>query len=115
MLCLTLIFALVCTTQTVNSANILCLFGFASPSHFIWNHAIIEELAQHGHNLTVVSANVDKQNQYPDNVHYILLEAVYSKLYGGANAFDLMEFSENYALPAIVKIYDWKVTVCEGL
>jgi hypothetical protein len=100
--------------NAVNGANILCLFGFASPSHFVWNHAIIEELARADHNLTVLSPNIDENNKFPNNVAYILLEAVYPKLYGGAKAFDLFSFSEMSTMTKIEQIYAFKTTCCEG-
>jgi glucuronosyltransferase len=50
-----------------------------SPSHFIFNKALAEGLAQNGHNLTIVSPDVEKTP--PPNVHYIHLEQIYSHYY----------------------------------
>ncbi|KFB51597.1 hypothetical protein ZHAS_00019669 [Anopheles sinensis] len=60
------------------AANILYFNTVASPSHFVWNRALIYALAGAGHNLTVFS--VDNDTKPPPNVTFILLEDVYKKL-----------------------------------
>lgn len=52
---------------------------FSSPSHFIFNKALAEGLASRGHNVTIVSPDVDKN--FVPNVHYIHLEEVYAFCY----------------------------------
>ncbi|XP_059611783.1 UDP-glycosyltransferase UGT5-like [Phlebotomus argentipes] len=54
--------------------NILYLVGVPSPSHHIWNRAIMLELAQRGYNLTVLT--VELEESLP-NLHFITMEDVY--------------------------------------
>lgn len=60
--------------------NILFLAGLPSPSHHIWNRELTNGLAARGYNVTVLSTDIDKVP--PPNVHYIILEDNYGKLYG---------------------------------
>ena len=50
-----------------------------SPSHFIFNKALVEGLAARGHNITFVSPDVDKKPA--PNVNFVHLEEVYSHYY----------------------------------
>lgn len=95
------------------SANILFLNGIASPSHHLWNRVLVRGLASKGHNITMVS--VDDDQNPPANVHYIFLEAVYSTLYNGSSAVDLLEMSELGLLSAIFSNYDWCRLCCDGI
>uniref|UniRef100_A0A182QKP4 UDP-glucuronosyltransferase n=1 Tax=Anopheles farauti TaxID=69004 RepID=A0A182QKP4_9DIPT len=97
----------------VNAANILCLMGVASPSHHIWNRAIMDALAQNGHNLTILSADVEK-NQ-PSNVHYVHLEEIYPTLYTGPDSIDLLEMANENLFQSVVSFYrDFVVHECAG-
>lgn len=62
-----------------NGANILYLNDIASPSHHIWNSAIVNALAARGHNVTYVSPDLDKNP--PANVHYIHMAELYNEAY----------------------------------
>lgn len=62
-----------------NGANILYLNDVASPSHHIWNSAIVNALAANGHNVTYVSPNLEKNP--PKNVHYIHMAELYNEAY----------------------------------
>ncbi|XP_058834814.1 UDP-glucosyltransferase 2-like [Topomyia yanbarensis] len=98
----------------VFGANILCLFGVASPSHHNWNRAIVDTLAAKGHNLTIVSADVERNT--PDNVHYIELEETYPELYSGPHNIDLMEMANENLFTSIVSFYnDFVITECRGI
>ncbi|XP_055608295.1 UDP-glucosyltransferase 2-like [Uranotaenia lowii] len=101
-------------THHVFGANILCLFGVASPSHHIWNRSIIDALAAKGHNVTVISADVEKSPQ--QNVHYIELEETYPTLYSGAHAISLVEMANENLFSSIRSFYkDFVILECEGL
>uniref|UniRef100_A0A182PSE2 UDP-glucuronosyltransferase n=1 Tax=Anopheles epiroticus TaxID=199890 RepID=A0A182PSE2_9DIPT len=98
---------------TVHGANILCLMGVASPSHHIWNRAIMDALARQGHNMTILSADVEK-NQ-PKNVHYVHLEEIYPTLYSGPDSIDLMEMANENLFKSIISFYrDFVVHECAG-
>ncbi|XP_055535827.1 UDP-glucosyltransferase 2-like [Wyeomyia smithii] len=98
----------------VLGANILCLFGVASPSHHIWNRAIVDALAVKGHNITVLSADIEKDA--PANVHYVELEQTYPELYSGPHNIDLMEMARENIFNAIVSFYrDFVILECSGV
>ncbi|XP_053666700.1 UDP-glucosyltransferase 2-like [Anopheles marshallii] len=98
---------------TVHGANILCLMGVASPSHHIWNRAIMDGLARQGHNLTILSADVET-NQ-PDNVHYVHLEEIYPTLYSGPDSIDLLEMANENLFKSVISFYrDFVVHECAG-
>jgi glucuronosyltransferase len=50
-----------------------------SPSHFIFDKVLAEGLAARGHNVTMVTPDVDKK-VFP-NLHYIHLSEVYAHYY----------------------------------
>lgn len=92
-------------------ANILFLSGVASPSHHIYNRALVVGLAK-DHNVTFVSADVsDKKHQ---NIHYIHLEKSYSVLYEGDETIDLMAMTEETPFAAITGITGFMTLNCEG-
>ncbi|EDS25660.1 UDP-glucuronosyltransferase 2B20 [Culex quinquefasciatus] len=95
-------------------ANILCLFGVASPSHHIWNRAIVDALAAKGHNLTIVSPDVEKNTV--ENIHYIELEETYPELYSGPHNVDLMEMANENVFKSVISFYrDFVITECQGI
>ncbi|KAG5685002.1 hypothetical protein PVAND_014205 [Polypedilum vanderplanki] len=85
------------------SANILFTSELWSPSHHIFNSALARALAERGHNVTFVSADLDKNP--PKNLHYIHLEKQYeifveestgnkaSTVFNIANYTDFVEMS----------------------
>lgn len=94
------------------SANILFLNGIASPSHHIFNRALVVGLAK-DHNVTFVSVDVsDKKHQ---NIHYIHLEKTYSVLYEGDEAVDLMSMTQDTPFEAIHSIHEYMTVNCEGV
>ncbi|TDG48482.1 hypothetical protein AWZ03_005026 [Drosophila navojoa] len=59
-------------------ANILALMGMTSHSHHIWNSVLLYELAERGHNLTILSVDLPRaDDKVPANVSYIHLERAY--------------------------------------
>ncbi|XP_062550934.1 UDP-glucosyltransferase 2-like [Armigeres subalbatus] len=86
----------VCTTGIVNGANILILSGVPSPSHSIWLRPLMNGLAARGHNVTVVSPDVEKKP--PKNVTYIHLENIYDEMYNSSDRI-LPDFFEMHKSP----------------
>ncbi|XP_053674714.1 uncharacterized protein LOC128725022 [Anopheles nili] len=91
-------------------ANILCLTPVPSPSHHIWNRVWIEALAARGHNLTVVSADVEVIPK--PNITYIHLEQAYSDLH---HELDLFQMASHDALSGIPDLYTWGTAMCKGV
>lgn len=97
----------------VNCANILCLMSVPSPSHHLWNRVLINELAEQGHNLTVLSADVEKESH--SRVHYIHLENVYSQIYSGDDPLSLMDLSsDTNFFRSISTFHAYGERSCEG-
>ncbi|XP_050072881.1 UDP-glycosyltransferase UGT5-like [Anopheles maculipalpis] len=98
----------------VKCANILVLMSVASQSHFIWIQPIVNRLAQVGHNVTVLSVNVD--TRAPKNVTYIHLENSYNTLYGnGTHARnDILKRSNESPMAATMSFYQFGLLGCEG-
>ncbi|KAJ6646095.1 UDP-glucosyltransferase 2 [Pseudolycoriella hygida] len=95
----------------VNSANILALFVVASPSHHIWNSALINGLAENGHNLTVLS--VDNDPHPPKNVHYIHMEGVYDYMYKEIFV-DLVGLHNETSMHSVLSLYAFGTVSCIG-
>uniref|UniRef100_A0A336KLR3 UDP-glucuronosyltransferase n=1 Tax=Culicoides sonorensis TaxID=179676 RepID=A0A336KLR3_CULSO len=88
-----LIFIILCTLLTYNeAANIVFLSPVASPSHHNWNRNIYYALADKGHNVTVLSPDVDRE--ITKNVHYIKIEGMYEALYNGSDQFNFVEMTK---------------------
>lgn len=68
------------------------------------NRALINGLAAAGHNLTVVSNDLDKNP--PPNAHYIYLEKTYEEFETGEQQFDLVSDTQGI-LEGIDLLYDW--------
>ncbi|XP_037039722.1 UDP-glucosyltransferase 2-like isoform X1 [Bradysia coprophila] len=96
----------------VSAANILGLMGVPSPSHHNWNRNVFYRLAASGHNLTILSADVDREKT--PGVHYIWAEKVYSSLYNGSEAINIMDMADESPYKAVVSFYGWVQASCEG-
>ncbi|KAG4070514.1 hypothetical protein HA402_012304 [Bradysia odoriphaga] len=96
----------------VSAANILGLMGVPSPSHHNWNRNIFYKLAANGHNLTILSPDVDRE--VTPGVHYIWAEKVYSNLYNGSDAINIIDMADESPYETIVTFYGWGITSCEG-
>lgn len=95
------------------SANILYLNGVASPSHHIFNRALVLEIAKK-HNVTFVSVDVSKKQV--ENVHYIELEKTYDTIYGGDDGgFDILALSQETPLQAISGFHSYAKSNCDGV
>lgn len=84
------------------AANILYLSGVPTTSHFIWNRALINGLAANGHNITVLSADLDEKA--PPNVHYLHLDQAYPEL---EKAFADLSEADDGIYNGIKIVYDW--------
>jgi glucuronosyltransferase len=82
-----LLFVALALSSQAMGANILFLSGVASPSHHIYNRALVVGLAEN-HNITFVSGDVS--NKKHPNIHYIHLEKTYDIIYEGDEPFDAM-------------------------
>uniref|UniRef100_A0A182IWP0 UDP-glucuronosyltransferase n=1 Tax=Anopheles atroparvus TaxID=41427 RepID=A0A182IWP0_ANOAO len=96
--------------QCAHGVNILCIMTVPSPSHHIWNRAIMEELVSRGHNLTVVSQDGDKSRT---NLTYIMLEKVYAAIYeeGG---LDLVKVSQESPISSLFTFKSFYLGMCRG-
>lgn len=103
-----LIFFYIFLINHVNCANILCLISVPSPSHLLWMKVLIKGLSEQGHNLTVLSVNVDKVSLA--NVHYIHLENVNSQL----NELNIMDLSTENFFKSISAFHKADKVICEG-
>ena len=99
-------------SSQVLGANILYLNGVASPSHHIYNRALVLGLAK-VHNITFVS--VDISDKIHPNIHYIQLEKTYDLIYNGEEAFDVMAATEKSPLSSISEIYGYMELNCDGI
>lgn len=62
--------------KIIKCANILYLVSLPSPSHHIWNRELINSLATHGHNITVLAPDFDSNP--PERVHYLRMDEIYN-------------------------------------
>ncbi|XP_053666699.1 UDP-glycosyltransferase UGT5-like [Anopheles marshallii] len=106
--------ALAGTTTRVECANVLVLMSVVSQSHFIWIRPIVNRLAEVGHNVTVLSVNVD--TRAPKNVTYIHLENSYNTLYGNGTLArnDILKRSNESPMAATMSFYRFGLLGCEG-
>lgn len=80
---------------------------------YLRNRAIAHELASKGHNVTIISADVEKNT--PQNVHYVELEQTYPELYSGPHNIDLLEMANENVFKSIVSFYnEFIITECRG-
>ncbi|XP_031617544.1 UDP-glucuronosyltransferase 2B7-like [Contarinia nasturtii] len=75
MKCISLFMVVLISVPICFTSNILYLQLLVSHSHHFWNRAIIHELAERGHNVTILSPRSEAKP--PTGVHYILLEDQY--------------------------------------
>lgn len=97
-----------------NASNILFLNGAISPSHHIFNRALVLGLAKAGHNITFVSVDISKEPR--QNVHYIHLEKAYPDFSGASAAdMDIMNFIDNDVFTQITGFHDYINMACDGI
>lgn len=76
------------------------------------NRNIFFKLAAKGHNLTILSSDID-QGTTP-GIHYIWAEKVYSTLYNGSNAIVLTDMIEESPYEGVLSFYGWCAASCQG-
>ncbi|XP_055606988.1 UDP-glucosyltransferase 2-like [Uranotaenia lowii] len=102
---------LLLTTLSVDSANILCILPIPSPSHHIWNSVWMEALVERGHNLTVISADKDKNRE---NIKYYWMETIYSDL-AEAGAVDYVQMSKDGAFQTVFTFLNFFESCCRSM
>ncbi|KAG5685003.1 hypothetical protein PVAND_014206 [Polypedilum vanderplanki] len=113
------IFSFTFLVVATQSANILFTSELASPSHHIFNSALARALAERGHNVTFVSADLDKNP--PKNLHYIHLEKQYEAFVEestGNNASETVDYTELVGLNpwiTIMMFNGYGFDVCSSL
>lgn len=109
-------FAVLClfVARTIAS-NILFLNSATSPSHHIFNRALVLGLAQAGHNVTFVSADISKESR--ENVHYIHLEKAYLIYFESMKGqdFDMMSYMDSSIFTQIIGFHDFIKISCDGI
>ncbi|XP_064545919.1 UDP-glucosyltransferase 2-like [Drosophila montana] len=89
-------------------ANILALMGMTSHSHHIWNSVLLYELAERGHNMTILSVNLPRpEDKVPANVSYIYLERAYDVYKESGDKVDINSFIGIGNYETITKTYDF--------
>lgn len=86
----------------------------ASRSHHFWNRVLMEALAKKGHNLTIVSADIDDVTP-PANMHYIHLEKVYSAVHDGPDAINLIDIVNWSPISSLLSIPQYCSQNCDGI
>lgn len=72
---------------------------------------LVNALADRGHNVTVLSTNVDQDA--PTNVTYIEMEGVYDVLYK-EHKVDLIAMHKETAFESVLTLYGWTQLACIG-
>ncbi|CRK89595.1 CLUMA_CG003252, isoform A [Clunio marinus] len=96
----------------VQGGNILFLSPVPSPSHHIFNRVLGVGLAEKGHNVTFLSADLDKR-PIP-NLHYVHLEKTYETIKAGQEEIDILAFAELTAYQYLFVAADYFELVCTG-
>ncbi|XP_035916056.1 UDP-glucosyltransferase 2-like [Anopheles stephensi] len=95
------------------AANILFMSGVPSPSHYIWLRPLMWEMGKRGHNVTVLSADVEKP---PPNVTYIHLENFYSTMYNTSmrEQLDFFELANDSPFKMLRLFDEFGLNLCEA-
>lgn len=95
--------------QLVASSNILFISPVPSPSHHIFNRVLAVGLAEKGHNVTFLSANLHAKPT--KNVHYLHLDTVYNLAETKMSTEQIIEDSKASAMESTYFIYQ----MCLGM
>lgn len=76
------------------------------------NRQVFVALAKRGHNLTILTPDIDKQ--LTPNLHYIWAEKAYSTLYNGSDALNIMDMANENAFSAVMSFHKWGLQACQG-
>uniref|UniRef100_A0A336LZ62 CSON008880 protein n=1 Tax=Culicoides sonorensis TaxID=179676 RepID=A0A336LZ62_CULSO len=94
------------------SANILGIISLPSGSHLVWNKNLYQALAQRGHNITVIAADIDKKNENK-NIHYIHADAYKSIDFGNVTLLDTV-FDEMSPFMTVIFAANYYKMSCDG-
>lgn len=103
-------FWLLVIINRAQSANILYINAVPSPSHHIFNYALVLGLADKGHNVTFLSS--DLVGRKTSNVHHIQLEKVYDGFDGGS--LPILELADKTPMAAIMDTLPVMELSCDG-
>ncbi|KAJ6646109.1 UDP-glucosyltransferase 2 [Pseudolycoriella hygida] len=112
-LCLLIIVLIVVASRQCDSANILLLEELPSPSHHLWFRYVTSALISRGHNITVVSSEVDTINV--SNLHQIHMEKVRNNVFNRSEVqLDLIGMGEMHPFLQIIGNVIYATKTCEG-
>lgn len=77
----------------------------------IRNSALVNGLAAKGHNVTILSMDIDSNP--PKNVHYIHMEGVYDYMYKELNV-DLVGLNNETSMHSVLSLYAFGIASCTG-
>lgn len=97
-----------CGLQEGQCAKILALLNLASPSHYIFNRALLIALANNGHKVTVITTEAEK-HPVP-NMKTIVMDGIYDASIDYKSPESLTEMS---AVDMVFIMYDWGCYMCE--
>lgn len=100
---------LICSgLQTGQGAKILALLNVASPSHYIFNRALIVALAERGHQVTAIATEAEKRPT--PNMKTFVLDVAYN---ASRDNFDLESYVELSPLETTSMSFEWGCYICE--
>ncbi|GAB0088541.1 hypothetical protein DMENIID0001_029950 [Sergentomyia squamirostris] len=105
--------ALLYLAEVVHGANILVLEGLASPSHHIFMRVVNEALAAEGHNVTSVSADVEKNPVA--NLTYLHNDKVYDFLNMNAKIRNYVEIGRSSDVSTIISTEEYALNTLRGI
>uniref|UniRef100_T1DNT0 Putative glucosyl/glucuronosyl transferase n=1 Tax=Anopheles aquasalis TaxID=42839 RepID=T1DNT0_ANOAQ len=96
------------------AANVLFMSGVPSPSHYIWLRPLINEMGRRGHNVTVLSADIEKRP--PANVTYVHLENFYSTMYNTSmrQKMDFFKMANESPVTMLTLFDEFGLNLCEA-
>lgn len=106
------LFTVLAILKSATAVNILFLSGLPSPSHHIFNRVLVLALAEKGHNVTFLSADVTKKDV--PNVHYVHLEKVYEIFYKDS-ANDILSLADLTPTQALIEFPGIFLGACAGV
>lgn len=76
------------------------------------NRNIFYNLAAKGHNLTILSADIDKEST--PGIHYIWAEEVYSHMFNGSDAINIMDLTDESPYQGVLSFIEFLTASCPG-
>lgn len=107
-----LAYLLLAVFSGAHAANILFVNNVPSPSHHIYNRVIVLGLAEKGHNVTFLSADIVEKKT--SNVHYLHLEKIYVAIYEMQKDFSMQDFADQSPLASVREMGSFEHMMCES-